>query len=167
MRRICPNFELFYRLQETFWEGLARIPFHMDTNAHLTLHPSEHSAEVVPLRLKRECELEEAQFIALFSTKDPQRAEDVIFSALEEMAAQVEEIRLSVAQNGIEATLISARRLTVISQGVGLLSVSRAASFFRPANAKASTATISAAFERLDRSFDEAVSQVWKMFEAL
>ncbi len=140
------------------------IKIDMKTCSITQFKPRSNSASIVSLVYKRDCDLEEAQLEALLQTKDRQEAEDVLFAALEEMAARIEDIRF--AMHDVESVEIpkSARRLAGIAGAVGFLSVVKAVNVFEDPVRLSDPVLMAAGFARLDRCFDAAVSQIWGMF---
>ena len=114
-----------------------------------------------------ECEIDVDEFVALLRSKGPIGAEDVVFTALEDMAAKIERIRLHWLESELAAVPALARRLAQVAKCAGLVSLSTAASAFHGAVGSQNGVAISATLHRIDRSFDASVEAVWQVFDEI
>ncbi|SHH06382.1 hypothetical protein SAMN05444003_1902 [Cognatiyoonia sediminum] len=106
-----------------------------------------------------------SDFTALLCSRGPDVAEDVVFAALEDMAAKIERLRLLWSESQLEDLRPLARRLHKISDGAGLTSLSAAVEAFRGAVTTENAVTMSATFQRIDRCLDASVETIWRVFD--
>ncbi len=66
----------------------------MKTNAVRDRSNRSHPASAVSINIPSECEIDINDFMALLRSRGPTVAEDVVFAALEDMAAKIERLRL-------------------------------------------------------------------------
>ncbi len=125
------------------------------------------SAKVVRMCGNTETKIDVDEFVCLLQSKSAAAAEEVVFSALEEMAVRIERIRLSWQDDDLTSIPKIARCLEKIANGAGLLSVAASAKAVSGALNGRDAVAVSATIERLDRSFDATVGEIWKVFDEI
>lgn len=141
--------------------------FGMSNNVVQYVPEPAQSAKVVRLSRNTETKIDVDDFVALLQSKGSIGAEDVVFSALEEMAARIERIRLLWQDGDLTQIPKICRCLAKIAKGAGLLSVEAASSAVCGALKSQDPVALSATIERLDRSFDATVAEIWQVLDEI
>lgn len=128
---------------------------------------SHHDASIVRMTGSTDCKIDADEFATLLQAKGAQVAEDVVFSALEDMAAKIEKLRIFWEEGRFDDMPKLARRLGKIAGASGLTSVDEACEAMTGAIESADAVATAATLDRVDRSFDAAVTQIWQVFDEI
>lgn len=139
----------------------------MTTNVFQYAPPAFPDAKIVRMSGAADCQINAEEFVALLQAKGAAEAEEVVFSALENMAAKIEHLRLLWEDGHFDDMPKLARRLGKVAKGAGLTSVDLACSAVVGAVQSADVVATAATINRVDRSFDAAVEQIWQVFDQI
>lgn len=135
------------------------MTYHSPSLAFAPVQPSR----VVVLRCVDRFNIDPAPVQALFASHLDHAAEATIRRALEDIAARLDRLQLARSKGAYDQMSDSVRRIVGVAGGLGLVDLQRIAGSVADAAASGCGVGVSATLARLERCFDQAVTDVWQV----